>query len=277
MDNEMPAKAGQTDVLVVDDDVAVVDQLVECFHLSGISCAYSTDPIDALRMLHEGLQPSIVLTDLRMPDLDGLGLASRLMQLPQGHRPEIIFVSGHANLQDAIEAMQLGARDLLLKPVDREKLLKSIRAALASGNDAVEPNPLVKAGRRLQPSLVDSLEDDKVKVELLEKLREMRRVRSKYLPEELFSDPCWDVLLDLYEARLSSKQVSVTSLGATSGVPMSTALRRIGELQQHGLVERICDTEDKRRSFVVLTRQGLQALDNFFDAYLGRAARHQST
>ena len=74
--------------------------------------------------------------------------------------------------------------------------------------------------------------------EVLEMLREMRRVRSKYLPEELFSDPCWDVLLDLYEARLSSTQVSVTALGATSGVPMSTALRRIGELQQHGLVER---------------------------------------
>jgi len=109
--------------------------------------------------------------------------------------------------------------------------------------------------------------------EVLEMLREMRRVRSKYLPEELFSDPCWDVLLDLYEARLSSTQVSVTALGATSGVPMATALRRIGELQQHGLVERVGDSEDKRRSIVSLTRQGLQALDNFFDAYAGRSAR----
>ena len=52
------------------------------------------------------------------------------------------------------------------------------------------------------------------------------------------------------------------------------ALRRIGELQQHGLVERVGDSEDKRRSIVSLTRQGLQALDNFFDAYAGRSARH---
>ena len=107
MDNAVQAKSDQTDVLVVDDDVAIVDQLVECFRLSGISCASATDPIDALRMLHEGLNPAVVLTDLRMPDLDGLGLASRLVQLPHGHRPEIIFVSGHANLQDAIEAMQV--------------------------------------------------------------------------------------------------------------------------------------------------------------------------
>jgi CheY-like chemotaxis protein/predicted transcriptional regulator len=266
MSNAVQANSDQTDVLVVDDDAAIVDQLVECFRLSGISCASATDPIDALRMLHEGLNPAVVLTDLRMPDLDGLGLASRLVQLPHGHRPEIIFVSGHANLQDAIEAMQLGARDLLLKPVDREKLLTSIRA------DKSGPAPASR--RRLQPSAVDSLQDDKIKVEVLEMLREMRRVRSKYLPEELFSDPCWDVLLDLYEARLSSTQVSVTALGATSGVPMSTALRRIGELQQHGLVERVGDSEDKRRSIVSLTRQGLQALDNFFDAYAGRSARH---
>lgn len=268
------AKAGQTDVLVVDDDAAIVDQLVECFELSGISCASTTDPIDALRMLHEGLQPSVVLTDLRMPDLDGLGLAGRLAQLPHGHRPEILFISGHANLQDAIEAMRLGARDLLLKPVDREKLLTAVRTALTDRNHAEGGRFLPKEARRLQPSLVDSLEDDKIKVEVLEKLREMRRVRSRYLPEELFSDPCWDVLLDLYEARLSSTQVSVTALGATSGVPMSTALRRIGELQQHGLVDRIGDEADKRRSFVVLTKQGLQALDNFFNAYAGRIARH---
>lgn len=273
MGNAVQAESSHTDVLVVDDDAAIVDQLVECFRLSGINCASATDPIDALRMLHEGLNPSVVLTDLRMPDLDGLGLAGRLVQLPHGHRPEIIFVSGHANLQDAIEAMRLGARDLLLKPVDRERLLKSIRAALVARDGADGPGPAPVSGRRLQPSAVDSLQDDRTKVELLEMLREMRRVRSKYLPEELFSDPCWDVLLDLYEARLSSTQVSVTALGATSGVPMSTALRRIGELQQHGLVERIGDSEDKRRSFVILTRQGLQALDNFFDAYAGRSAR----
>lgn len=274
MGNVVQAKSVQTDVLVVDDDAAIVDQLVECFLLSGISCASSTDPIDALRMLHEGLQPSVVLTDLRMPDLDGLGLAGRLAQLPRGQRPEIIFVSGHANLQDAIDAMQLGARDLLLKPVDRERLLKAIYTALAAREDAVEARPSVMAGHRLQPSEVVSRRDAKGKAELLEKLREMRRVRSKYLPEELFSDPCWDVLLDLYEAWLSSAQVSVTALGATSGVPMSTALRRIGELQQYGLVERIGDTADKRRSFVVLTRQGLQALDNFFDACADRMVNH---
>ena len=45
MDNAVQAKSDQTDVLVVDDDVAIVDQLVECFRLSGISCASATDQI----------------------------------------------------------------------------------------------------------------------------------------------------------------------------------------------------------------------------------------
>lgn len=268
------AAASRTDVLVVDDDGAIVDQIVECLQVSGISCVSSTDPIVALRMMHEGLQPSVVLADLRMPDLDGLGLVSRLAQFPHRRRAQVIFVSGQASLQNAIEAMQLGARDLLLKPVDREKLLGSIRAALDACNDGKALASSPADGRRLQPLSASGPEGDRTKAEALEKLREVRRVRRNYLPEELFADPCWDVLLDLYEARLSSTQVSLTALGATAGVPMSTALRRIAELRQHGLVERTEDTVDKRRSFVALTRQGLQALDNFFDAYASRAVRH---
>ena len=73
-------------------------------------------------------------------------------------------------------------------------------------------------------------------------LKTMRRLRSQYFPAELFSDPCWEMLLDLYDAALVGAEVTVTSLGAASGVPQTTALRRMETLQAHHLIVR---TEDK--------------------------------
>jgi len=263
-------KLRHVDVLVVDDEAPIVEQVVECFRLARISCASSTDAIIALQMMAEGLRPAIVLSDLRMPELDGLSFAARLKKLPPGIQPELIFISGHATLQVAIEAIKLGARDRFVKPVDRDKLLRSVATVLAiRGNAAAGAGG---SGANLKPSHAGASNDGELKRQALEALRSMRKVRSKYLPEELFSDPCWEMLLDLYEARLTSAQVTVTGLGVTSGVPLSTALRRIGELQAHGLIARSDDTADKRRTYVTLTDRGLVALDSFFDAYSGRSA-----
>jgi DNA-binding response OmpR family regulator len=257
-------------VLVVDDEAPILEQVVECFQLARISCAASSDGISALRLLAEGLRPSIVLSDLRMPELDGLGLAAQLKRLGPAVQPELIFFSGHATLQDAIEAIKLGARDLLVKPVDRDKLLRSVTAVLDVRARGRGDAALGGAGADLKPSSAGTSGDAELKRAALEALRGMRKVRSKYLPEEIFSDPCWEMLLDLYEARLTSTQVTITKLGMTSGVPLSTALRRIGELRAHGLIDRQEDTTDRRRTYVTLTDHGLVALDSFFEAYSGR-------
>jgi DNA-binding MarR family transcriptional regulator len=100
----------------------------------------------------------------------------------------------------------------------------------------------------------------------------MRGMRSRHFPTELFSDPCWEMLLDLYDAHLVGAEVTVTSLGAASGVPLTTALRRMDQLKVHGLIERIEDNEDKRRTIVRLTHAGLTAVESFFDTYLKRPA-----
>ncbi|NIJ41504.1 DNA-binding MarR family transcriptional regulator [Parvibaculum indicum] len=84
-------------------------------------------------------------------------------------------------------------------------------------------------------------------------LIELSGTRSNYLPGKLFSDPAWDMLLDLAEARLSSKRVSVSSLCIAANVPATTALRRIGDLVAENLATRVRDPEDGRRVFVELT------------------------
>ncbi len=84
-------------------------------------------------------------------------------------------------------------------------------------------------------------------------LIELSGSRSNFLPGKLFSDPAWDMLLDLAEARLSGKRVSVSSLCIAANVPATTALRRIGDLVAEKLATRIRDPEDGRRVFVDLT------------------------
>ena len=84
-------------------------------------------------------------------------------------------------------------------------------------------------------------------------LIELSGTRSTYLPGKLFSDPAWDMLLDLAEARLAGKRVSVSSLCIAANVPATTALRRIGDLVAENLATRIRDPEDGRRVFVDLT------------------------
>ena len=261
------------DVLVVDDDTAILEQLAECFSVSGLTSSAESSALVALQKIAQGLRPAVVLTDLRMPELDGLHFAEKLNQLPREARPEIVFMSGHADMKDAIEAIRLGARDLLVKPIDRDKILRSVESARLVHEQSLRPAPLPEQSPDLRPSIAGASQDADVRRNALATLRKIRKVRSKYLPEELFSDPCWEMLLDLYDSRLAGEDVTVTGLGVVSGVPMSTALRRIQELQKHRLIERIDDRSDKRRQLVTLTPDGLKAIDNFFDGYLGHAAR----
>jgi len=107
----------------------------------------------------------------------------------------------------------------------------------------------------------------------LDDLRAVRKVRDRHFPTELFSDPCWEMLLDLYDAQLDEAEVTVSSLGAASGVPLTTALRRMDVLQKHGFIERLVDPDDRRRTIVRLSATGLAAVEKFFDSYALRLKR----
>ena len=92
-----------------------------------------------------------------------------------------------------------------------------------------------------------------------------RRLRNQYIGKDLFTDPAWDMLLDLWAARLEGKQVSVSSLCIAAGVPATTALRWIGVLADRNLVERQPDANDKRRMYVELTDAAVTALERYFE------------
>lgn len=93
-----------------------------------------------------------------------------------------------------------------------------------------------------------------------------RRMRDQFFQPALFADPAWDMLLDLFAARLEHARVSVSSLCIAAAVPPTTALRWISTLSEAGLIEREADPLDKRRAFIGLSDRANSALLSYVSA-----------
>jgi hypothetical protein len=107
--------------------------------------------------------------------------------------------------------------------------------------------------------------DHPVWVELARQTYDDRRRRSKiFKSDELFGEPAWDILLDLFIAAKERRRVSVTSACIGSAVPSTTALRWITILERGGLLTREADPGDARRVYVRLSPRGYEAMLEYF-------------
>ncbi|MFC7537873.1 hypothetical protein ACFQPG_10930 [Sphingomonas sp. GCM10030256] len=88
----------------------------------------------------------------------------------------------------------------------------------------------------------------------------LRRSRAEAFGSDLFGEPAWDLLLELYLAELNHVRLSVTGACNRTDVPPTTALRWVTKLVEAGWVERFDDHLDARRSWVVLSDRGSEAM-----------------
>jgi two-component system, LuxR family, response regulator FixJ len=116
-------------VHVVDDDTAVRDSLRLLLESADLSVR-TYDSATAFLAALPNLGVGCVLTDVRMPGLDGLELQRRLAQL--GVRMPVIIMTGHGDVPIAVEALKAGAADFLEKPFDDAHLLAAVSSALAA-------------------------------------------------------------------------------------------------------------------------------------------------
>jgi hypothetical protein len=92
-----------------------------------------------------------------------------------------------------------------------------------------------------------------------------RRLRAKVFDDpDLFGEPAWDLLLDLFVAAREGKRLPVTSACIGASVPTTTALRWIAMLESRGLVVRENDANDARRIFVRLTPEADARMADYF-------------
>jgi chemosensory pili system protein ChpA (sensor histidine kinase/response regulator) len=112
-------------VLLVEDDVDLADVTQALLQQEGLRVAVAHDGLEALELIDK-LHPQVVVTDLIMPVLDGLELIRRLAARPAPRAPVIAVSAVGARLRLARE---LGAAEVLLKPVLPDDLLQSVRKA----------------------------------------------------------------------------------------------------------------------------------------------------
>ena len=118
---------------IIDDDDAVRDSLAVLLDAAGIA-ARTYDSATKFLAVARGLGAGCVLTDVRMPDLDGLALQRRLTEA--GVTMPVIVMTGHGDVPIAVAALKAGAADFLEKPFDDERLIAAVRAALTASRDA---------------------------------------------------------------------------------------------------------------------------------------------
>jgi DNA-binding NtrC family response regulator len=128
-------------VLVVDDDDAVAKVLVALLEQEGFSCGRVASGVEALARL-EAHPFDAVLSDLRMPDMDGMSLLKevgrRWASLP------VVLLTAYGSVPAAVEAMKAGAADFILKPFDKDQLVFVLGKALAATQRARETVPLAR-------------------------------------------------------------------------------------------------------------------------------------
>ena len=132
----------QPGILIVDDELDVAEEIADGLRADGYAVATAGDGLQALRLIEDAPgRFNVLITDIRMPGMDGITLARRLRALPDpGACPEIIFVTGHAVPSEIASIFTPAPIEVARKPFRWAELLGLISRALerheARGKDA---------------------------------------------------------------------------------------------------------------------------------------------
>src|SRR5580692_5898948 len=132
------SKANES-VLVVEDDAALREALIDTLHAAGLPALAAPDAPSALQLL-QNVEIALVISDVQMPGPDGYQLLSSIKQL----RPDlpVVLMTAYGTVAQAVAAMREGATDYIVKPFDAQALIDMAQRQLAA---RVTPNELVAA------------------------------------------------------------------------------------------------------------------------------------
>ena len=128
-------------VYVIDDDAAMRDSLDFLLDAAGFSVRLFDSAQAFLSELPQ-LEAGCVVTDIRMPGMDGMELLRQLNPAPGARRLPVIVMTGHGDVPLAVEAMKLGALDFLEKPFEDDRLIRMIETALSQNEGGSKSDAL---------------------------------------------------------------------------------------------------------------------------------------
>ena len=153
-------------VLIIDDEKAIRKTLSEILSFEGYKVEEAADGEEGLKCFKDKTY-DVVLCDIKMPKLDGI----EFLQKATEHNPDvpIIMISGHGNIETAVEAVKKGAYDFIQKPPDLNRLLVTIRNAKERNSLVAETKTLKRRVARVQEMIGESEPIQKIK-ETIEKV-----------------------------------------------------------------------------------------------------------
>jgi DNA-binding NtrC family response regulator len=128
-------------ILVIDDERSIRNTLKEILEYEKFTVDLAEHGVDGLEKYKNGSY-DIVLCDIKMPEMDGLEVLEKLSQ--EEGDAQVIMISGHGNIDNAVEAIKKGAYDFIEKPLDLNRLLITIRNALDKSTLITEAKVLKK-------------------------------------------------------------------------------------------------------------------------------------
>ncbi|MFW6275263.1 MAG: sigma-54-dependent transcriptional regulator [bacterium] len=128
-------------ILVIDDEKSIRQTLKEILEYENHKVEVAEDGIHGLEKLKEN-QFDVVLCDIKMPRMDGIDVLGKVMV--ESPETQVIMISGHGNIDTAVEAIKKGAFDFIEKPLDLNRLMITIRNGLDKTNLVAETRALKK-------------------------------------------------------------------------------------------------------------------------------------
>ena len=131
-----------TRILVVDDETAIREVLIEFLSSHGYAAQGAENGREALQ-LARAINPQVVLLDIAMPGMNGIETLKRLRQ--EAPQAAVIMISGHADHDQALLALDLGAYDFIQKPLDFRYLERTLLAKIVTLDPDREAHPSEEA------------------------------------------------------------------------------------------------------------------------------------
>ncbi|MFG1397385.1 response regulator [Roseixanthobacter pseudopolyaromaticivorans] len=118
-------------LLIVDDEPEYLDELIEALGFDDLKAHSARSAAQALELVHTHPRVNVVLTDIRMPDLDGIRLLNEIQLRYPERAFKFIVMTGHASSEDITRAVNAGVEACLPKPLVMEELQRVLSRVLA--------------------------------------------------------------------------------------------------------------------------------------------------
>ena len=279
-------------ILVVDHEKVVVNNLCRVLSHKGFYAIGTTCPDQGLDYFLRDKHVGVIISHLGLRTQDGSYFLDKVRSdNDRGAECELVLAIEPGDISNLLDCTKFRIKKCITKPIVNSILLNAVEAAISSywaTSHALVASPLADVNSvglftvaahdptdRSHPARFPNLDRSSLlarrRMMALKKLLEFRETRASHLPQEMFGDPAWLMLVELAFIERQGKLVSVSGLSINSRVSQTTALRRIQEMVDTGLIFRSVDPDDGRRSYLTVAGDANKRLDQVLDQVIAMA------